>query len=386
MKTFRSVKNFLLTSIVPRDLTDEQIVKDMKELKALVDTYEGEVVEFVVQRREVHDKGLYIGKGKIGEIKDMVKKLQIDVVVLNDIVKAGHIYEIKKILEKENRNIEVWDRVDLILEIFAKNAHSAEAKLQIELAFMRHMGPRIYGMGHEMSRQAGGIGGVGIGETNTELMKRHWRHQVKVIKDKIKKHTEDRERQLERRQRNGIRTVSLVGYTNAGKTSLFNLLTKKENIIKNALFVTLDSATGKVFLPNSKKEILLTDTIGFISNLPPTLIDAFKSTLLESIHADLLLIVVDASDEDIRKKIKVVDKILYDLKLENKKRIYVFNKIDSLSEEAREQVIEKYKFLSPYQISVKNNLGIEDLLSLIEKDLNNSTDYVSQETSSQSSS
>lgn len=369
MEQINKTQKFLLASIVPQDLTDEQIVRDMKELKSLVDTYDGEVVEFVIQRREVHDKGLYIGKGKIKEIRDLVKNLQIDVVVLNDVVKASHIYEIKKVLENANRKIEVWDRVDLILEIFAKNAHSAEAKLQIELAFMRHMGPRIYGMGHEMSRQAGGIGGVGIGETNTELMKRHWRHQVKVVKDKIKKHTEDRERQLERRQRNGIQTVSLVGYTNAGKTSLFNLLTKKENLIKNALFVTLDSATGKIYLPRTKKEILLTDTIGFISNLPPTLIDAFMSTLLESIHADLLIIVVDASDEDIRKKIKVVDKILYDLRLENKKRIYVFNKMDLLEESQRKEILNKYAFLNPKEISVKKAQGVEGLLKEIEEEL-----------------
>lgn len=369
MEQINKTTRFLLASIVPQDLTDEQIVKDMKELKALVDTYNGEVVEFVIQRREVHDKGLYVGKGKIAEIRETIKRLNIDVVVLNDVVKASHIYQIKKNLENANRKIEVWDRVDLILEIFAKNAHSSEAKLQIELAFMRHMGPRIYGMGHEMSRQAGGIGGVGIGETNTELMKRHWRHQVKVVKDKIKKHTEDRERQLERRQRNGIQTVSLVGYTNAGKTSLFNLLTKKDNLIKNALFVTLDSATGKVFLPHSKKEILLTDTIGFIQNLPPTLIDAFMSTLLESIHADLLVIVVDASDEDIRKKVKVVDKILYDLKLENKKRIYVFNKIDLLDNRQKEEVLVKYKFLNPHGVSVKSPLGIDSLLIKIESEL-----------------
>lgn len=371
MEQINQKQKFLLASIVPQYLTDEQIVKDMKELKSLVDTYGGEVAEFVIQRREVHDKGLYIGKGKIKEIRDLVKKLQIDVVVLNDVVKATHIYAIKKVLENANRKIEVWDRVDLILEIFAKNAHSAEAKLQIELAFMRHMGPRIYGMGHEMSRQAGGIGGVGIGETNTELMKRHWRHQVKVVKDKIKKHTEDRERQLERRQRNGIQTVSLVGYTNAGKTSLFNLLTKKDNPIKNALFVTLDSATGKIFLPRTRKEILLTDTIGFISNLPPTLIDAFMSTLLESINADLLIIVVDASDEDIRKKIKVVDKILYDLGLERKKRIYVFNKVDLLENDNKKEILNKYAFLNPKEVSVRKTQGVEELLKEIEDELSN---------------
>lgn len=209
------------------------------------------------------------------------------------------------------------------MEIFDKHAQSTEAKLQIELAAMRHMGPLIYGMGMILSRQAGGIGGVGIGETNTELMKRHWKHQMKKVEDKIKKHFEDRERQLQRRARNGAQTVSIIGYTNAGKTSLFNVLTGKKNVVQNALFVTLDSSTGKIFLSKTKKEILISDTIGFIRNLPASLIDAFKSTLMESIHADVLLFIIDVSDEDYEQKIEVVEEVLYELHIQNKKRIHV---------------------------------------------------------------
>jgi GTP-binding protein HflX len=191
-------------------------------------------------------------------------------------------------------------------------------------------------------------------------MKRHWQSQMKKIKDKIKKHTVDRMRQLERRAKNGLQTVSIIGYTNAGKTSLFNLLTGKKNVVQNALFVTLDSSTGKIFLPKSKKELLLTDTIGFIKNLPPSLIDAFKSTLLESMHAD-------TSDKYMQEKIEVVEQILYDLRAEHKKRIYIFNKMDNVNGLNKSQLLEEYKEFTPHCISVKKQEGISQLISEIEK-------------------
>ena len=157
------------------------------------------------------------------EAKELISRERIDIVVLNGLIKPGQLYEMKMFFMKAKRSIEIWDRVDLILQIFSKHADTAESRLQIELAAMRHMGPRIYGMGMELSRQTGGIGARGIGETNTERMKRHWREQMKQTRDKLEKLARDRERQLERRKRVGLSTVSLVGYTNAGKTSLFNV-------------------------------------------------------------------------------------------------------------------------------------------------------------------
>lgn len=369
MKTISQTKRFLLATIVPQTQTDQEIVRDMKELKELVDTYGGTVIDFVVQKREVHDKGMYLGTGKIAEVADVVAKQHIDVVVLNAIVKPDHLFVIQGMLRKSNFDIQVWDRVDLILHIFAAHAHSAEAKLQIELASMRHMGPRIYGMGMVMSRQGGGIGTLGVGETNTELMKRHWQAQMKRVQERIQKHTAGRERQLARRMRNGIPTISLIGYTNAGKTSLFNLLTSKKNLVQNALFVTLDSSTGKVFLPKSNKEIIISDTIGFIQHLPTTLIDAFKSTLLEVMYADLLLFVVDFSDEGRKQKISVVEHILKELGLKHKKRLYVFNKIDKVSMDSLHEVLDTYAIFNPQFISVREKEGIENLLSAIEDTL-----------------
>lgn len=369
MKTIAKSKRFLLATIAPQTQTDQEIVRDMRELKELVDTYGGIAIDFVVQKREIHDKGMYLGRGKIAEVAEIVAKEHIDVVVLNASVKPDHLFVIQTMLRKSNFTIQVWDRVDLILHIFADHAHTAEAKLQIELASMRHMGPRIYGMGMVMSRQGGGIGTLGVGETNTELMKRHWQTQMKKVQEKIQKHSQDRERQLGRRRRNGISTVSLIGYTNAGKTSLFNALTNKNNTVQNALFVTLDSSTGKVFLPKSKKEILLSDTIGFIQNLPTTLIDAFKSTLLEVMHADLLLFVIDFSDDEREQKIRVVEGILRELGLRHKKRIYIFNKMDRVLDGSREDMLRAYEIFNPQFISVKKKEGVEHMLSAVEDSL-----------------
>lgn len=369
--TTSKYKKFLLISIIPRAISDNKALRDLEELKELVETYGGKVTDLITQRREVHDKGSYIGEGKIKETAALLKSNNIDVVVLNAIVKPGQIYEMKRIFQKSKREIEVWDRVDLILQIFSKHANTTEARLQIELAAMRHMGPRIYGMGMELSRQTGGIGTRGIGETNTELMKRHWNEQMKKTKDKLDKLANDRIKQLERRRRVGLLTVSLVGYTNAGKTSLFNLLTKKKKHVADALFVTLDSAVGRVYFSSQKNEVLLSDTIGFIKNLPAELVDAFKSTLMESINADLLLHVIDASDPEIEEKIKIVNKILNKLGIGEKQVIYVFNKIDEVNKKKMAEIKSKLNSEIYEFISVKSEKGIESLLNKLQSSLFN---------------
>lgn len=367
-------RRFLLVGLPKPKMTKEDIVKDMEELWSLVGALgNAQVVDALVQRAENPDGATFIGPGKVLEVAEKVKEEKIDVVVLNGIAKPGQLFNLKKKLFDANHNIEVWDRVDLILFIFSRHAHTAEAKLQIELAQMRHMGPRIYGMGKVLSNQSAGIGTVGIGETNTELMKRHWASAMQKVQDQLKKLSADRERQLHHRKRIGLETVSIVGYTNAGKTSLFNALTGKKKLAENQLFATLDSAVGKLFLPNLQKEVLVTDTIGFIKNLPPKLIQAFKSTLMESIHADVLIHVVDTSDPNMEQKIQTVESILVELEASNKKKIYVFNKMDAVDGIDRNTLLEQYTSFHPVFLSVKTGDGIAGLSETIAHALSQQT-------------
>jgi GTP-binding protein HflX len=199
---------------------------------------------------------------------------------------------------------------------------------------------------------------------------------MKKTQDKLQKLAEERHRQLQRRQRIGLATVSLIGYTNAGKTSLFNMLSGKEKKVANALFATLDSTVAKVFLPVSKREFLISDTIGFIQNLPTKLIDAFKSTLMESLSADMLLHVVDISDPDSEQKIATVTEILHELGIQHKKTLFIFTKIDALSKEELNQLKHHYALYQPHWVSVKTGEGIPALRETIGHNLTQSNGQV----------
>ncbi len=365
MKENNLLKRFLPIHVINPRANKERSIENGEELESLIQTLGGEIVDRIIQRLDNPDSTTFVGKGKVLEVAKVVEEKKIDVVVLNNTAKPSQVFNLKTALQKANPKIEVFDRVDLILHIFEKHAATKEAKLQIELARMRYMGPRIYGMGMVMSRQGGGVGTTGVGETNTELMKRHWRHEIKNVNDELEKLSSDRMKRIERRKRVGIKTVSIVGYTNAGKSSLFNLLAKKNVLVEDALFATLDSSSGEIYLPQISSEIMITDTIGFIRNLPPKLIQAFKSTLMESIHADVVLHVVDASDPELFEKIIVVEDILNDLKIDRERVIYVFNKVDKLFPEEREEVEEKFAGYNPVFISVKDEMGKDELLDRI---------------------
>ena len=365
----------VLVDVINPHLHKDEAVKNLQELKSLVATYNGINVVDIIQHRTRPDKATFIGSGKVGELIQTVEEKRIDIVVVNAIVNPSILFNLTQNLWNINPKIQVWDRVDLILNIFEKHAFTTEAKLQIEIARMHHMGPRIYGLDEGyFSRQGGGLNTKGQGETNIELMKRHWREQIKIKKEELEKISAQHLAQLERRRSNNVSAISIVGYTNAGKTSLFNKLTNKNKVVKDALFVTLDSVTSKLYFPSQKKEATISDTIGFIKDLPSSLIESFKSTLMESVHADLLLHVIDISDPKMYEKIAVVERILKELQVQAKKTVFVFNKIDAFvgdGEKILHEVKEKYSKFFPVFISVTTDYGIEKLKSEVEKILFN---------------
>lgn len=357
----------LFVCLVDPKLGRSEVEKDITELWNLVKSMGDAVVEGLIVQKGPAFPATYIGPGKAREVAEYLTNNSIDVVVMSGILTPNQKFNLTKMYWDINPKIEVWDRVDLILSIFSRHAHTTEAKLQIEVARMRHMGPSIFGMGMVLSRQAGGIGTRGIGETNTELMKRHWKREIKRVTDAIAKLTDNRRRQIENRKNKGLQTISLVGYTNAGKTSLFNVLTHKKNLVENALFATLDSAVGKIFIPELGRVVIVSDTIGFIKDLPPELIEAFTSTLLESVTADVVLHVIDAADKDLFEKIDVVEKILKDLGIPEEKVILVFNKIDAVPSLDKQKIIER---VTPYPsvfLSAITREGVDSLLATLER-------------------
>ncbi len=357
----------ILVDVIPSEVSKEESLQRLDELESLVKTYGGIAVVKVIQKKSMPDYRTYIGRGKLDEVLNESKTNKANLLIINNLLKPSQIYNLGEICKAQN--IEVWDRVDLILKIFDKHAKSVEAKLQIELAAIRHMGPRIYGLGLELTRQAGGIGTRGIGETNIQIMKRHLRRREQKIRERLKHHDLVQANHRSQRRKKDLKTISLVGYTNAGKSTLLNALTKKGVYVADKLFATLETTVGQLYLPKSEKIALLSDTIGFIQDLPPDLIDAFKSTLSEIIDADFLLHVIDISDPLYESKILVVEDILSDLGVSDKQKIYVFNKTDLSKALNRDEIIDHFHGFSPVFVSAEKKEGLSDLINKIESQL-----------------
>ncbi len=354
----RKMKAILIDVIEPK-VSKADAMKRLTELENLVNTYGGIVVLKSIQKRGLPDYDTYVGKGKVEEVLALVSGTELpgqhdagaDILIINNILKPKQIFNLDELLRPAQ--MRAWDRIDLILKIFDKHAKTTEAKLQIELAGIKHMGPRIYNMGVELSQQTGARGTLGgQGETNIELMKRHLQaHELSIVK-KLKHYELINKGHRDRRKRQNFKTAAIVGYTNAGKSSLLNALTGKDIYIADELFATLGTTVAKLYIPPNTtfanpndsvpadysytpyvpgKNVLLSDTIGFIQNLPPELIQAFKSTLAETVDADLLLHVIDINDEEMELKIAIVEDILKQLGLEHKPKLYVFNKVDLLA-------------------------------------------------------
>ncbi len=362
----KNQKAILIDLIHPKMLKRHALER-MVELEELVNTYGGIVIVKAWQKRFAPHPKTYIGTGKGELLGKEARELGANILIINAQLKPRQVYDLGEMLRPHG--VQVWDRIDLILKIFAKHARTSEAKLEIELASVRHMGPRIFGMGMELSRQGGGIGTVGVGETNTERMKRHLREKERKLKDKLESYQNGRDLARRHRSRQGLKTVSIVGYTNAGKTTLLNALTGRKEYAADELFATLDTRVGQLYLPGSQSMVLLTDTIGFIKDLPPELLNAFSSTLSEAVDADLLIHVVDGSDPNWQKQVQVVEEILERLGVSSTPRLVVFNKQDQAAPELQARIIRAYEEQPPIWISAANGQGLENLLEHIQNSL-----------------
>ena len=332
-----------------------------------------EVVGDLIQNRSSIDAATYMGSGKIEEIKAYAESLDASMVVFNDELSGAQIRNIEDIVGKK-----IIDRTTLILDIFAQRALSREGKLQVELAQLKYRLPRLYGMGGQMSRTGAGIGTRGPGEQKLEKDKRHILNRAANIRKELREVVKIRDIQRAQRSKNRVPIVALVGYTNAGKSTLLNELIKshpdyekdKEVFVKDMLFATLDVTLRKALLPN-KKEFLVVDTVGFVSKLPHDLVDAFKATLEEVTYADLILHVIDATNDssDIQKS--TTESVLKDLKADDKYTITVYNKIDKLDLDIYPRNQEDLVYLS-----AKKNINMDKLMDMIQKALDKDSYHV----------
>jgi GTP-binding protein HflX len=334
------------------------IIDSLKELAQLAETAGAEVLGMTWQKRERPDSALFIGRGKVQELSLLRQEKNANLIIFDDELSPAQQRNLEKAL-----GIKVLDRTALILDIFAQRARSHEGKLQVELAQLRYNLPRLGGQGLVLSRLGGGIGTRGPGETKLEVDRRRIRDRVSDITQQIEHIKKQRNLHRKRRENTRIPTISLVGYTNAGKSTLLNTLTASEVLAEDKLFATLDPTTRHIILPNGQ-QALLTDTVGFIQKLPHQLIAAFRATLEEVIQADILLHVIDASHPQYKEQSHAVFQVLHELNADTKQLITIFNKGDKI--DSQEMVSQLLKTENSVIISALARSGIDKLLSVIE--------------------
>ena len=333
----------VLIGVVQKDQTEQQVQEYLDELAFLAETAGATTVKRFIQKLPHPDSRTFIGKGKLHEVKEFVQKRGINVIIFDDELSGAQIGNIEK-----ETDVKTIDRSDLILDIFARRAKTAQAKAQVELAQYQYILPRLRGMWKHLERLGGGIGTRGPGETEIETDRRIVRDKISLLRKRLKEI--DKQAFTQRKDRGEFIRVSLVGYTNVGKSTIMNLLSKSDVLAENKLFATLDTTTRKIVYENTP--FLLSDTVGFIRKLPHHLVESFKSTLDEVREADILLHVVDISHPSYEDQVGVVNKTLQELKSFDKPILMVFNKMDLyvkqtfdawLGEETKEEILDDLK-------------------------------------------
>src|SRR6056297_424429 len=348
------MERVLIVNVGLKGLSLVGLEEMQEELKGLVETAGGEVVETIHQLRDQLSGATLLGKGKLNEIKPIVSERKIDLIVFDNKLSPTQIRNIETVLD-----CRVIDRIQLILDIFARHATTKEGKLQIELAQLEYLLPRILGLGKEMSRLGGGIGTRGPGETQLEVSRRTIRQRIFLLKRQLTKIKKQRETRRQRRLNANTSMVSIIGYTNSGKTTLLKSLSKDEKIKpKDELFATLSPVSRKVYLGNNKQAVF-NDTVGFIRKLPHNIIESFKATLEEITYSDLIIHVLDSSDANWKEKMQAADVVLKSIDGLEIPKMTVFNKIDLLNAEERELL--QYSHPNYSFISSVTKKGLDEL-------------------------
>lgn len=347
----------ILIGVKLQNTTSEQVDESMQELEELASTAGAEVVDIIVQNRQKIDVATYIGKGKLEEIQEFYQNDDIQLIIFNNNLSPAQSRNIEEVL-----NTRIITRTELILDIFAIHAKTNIAKFQVELAQLQYRLPRLTGQGISMSRTGGGIGTRGPGEQKLETDRRYLNKRIHFIRTKLK--DIEKVKQTQRKQRKGEFKVAIVGYTNSGKSTLLNCLVKADILTEDKLFATLDTTTRKLWLGDGV-QILITDTVGFISNIPHSLVESFKSTLEDTIHSDLLVHLVDISSPNFLNKIKVVENTITEIGCDEIPLLMCFNKIDAIS--AEEMLEVRQNFPNAIYLSAKKNTYIDVFKDEIKK-------------------
>ncbi|MFN4123558.1 MAG: GTPase HflX [Flavobacteriales bacterium] len=343
ISTSKQRETAVLVGLIMRNQSEEQLKEYLDELEFLADTAGAQTLKRFTQKLDHPDRKYFVGSGKLEEINSYVKEHEVDMVIFDDELSPSQLRNIEQYL-----NCKILDRNNLILDIFAKRARTSHAKTQVELAQYQYLLPRLTRMWTHLERQKGGIGMRGPGETQMESDRRVILDKISLLKDKLK--AIDKTMAVQRKSRGEMVRVALVGYTNVGKSTIMNLLTKSDVFAENKLFATLDTTVRKVVLENIP--FLISDTVGFIRKLPTQLIESFKSTLDEVREADILIHVVDISHASFEDHLNTVNETLKEINSLNKPTVVVFNKIDAFSYVKKEE-----DDLLPI---VKQNLSLED--------------------------